>query len=112
MDVLHGILAAYEMRTKKKKSSKIEETFKASNKKKNKEHESSDSFDNELYAEETHFVRKIKKVSRKYKGKFPFKCFDSGKVGHFVAKCPYVKNESSNNEEDYNVKSKHHQQKK
>jgi hypothetical protein len=38
----------------------------------------------------------------KYKGKFPFKCFNCGKVGHFVAKCPYAKNESSDNEEDYN----------
>jgi hypothetical protein len=42
-------------------------------------------------AKEAHFVRKLKKGSGKYKGKLPFKCFNCGKVGHFVAKCPYAK---------------------
>jgi hypothetical protein len=78
---------------------------------KNKEHKSSGYSNCESDAEEANIVRKIKKGYGKYKCKFPFKFFNSGKVGHFDAKCPYEKNESSNNEEDYNVKSKHHQQK-
>jgi hypothetical protein len=59
-------------------------------------------------------VRKLKKGSGKYKGKIPFKCFNCGKVGHFVAKCPYEKDESSDDEEDHNIKKgrKHHQHKK
>ena len=36
-DELHGIHTSYEMRTKKEKPSKRETTFKASNKKKNRE---------------------------------------------------------------------------
>jgi hypothetical protein len=28
-------------------------------------------------------VRKLKKLSRKYKGNLPFKCFNCGRVGHF-----------------------------
>jgi hypothetical protein len=78
---------------------------------KNKEHKSSDCSSCESNKEEENFMRKLKKGSGKYKGKFPFKCFNCGKVGHFVAKCPYEKNESSDNEEDYNVKRKHHQHK-
>jgi hypothetical protein len=102
------------MRTEKENPSKKEETFKASKKTKNKEHESSDSFDNESDAEEAHFVRKLKKGSGKYKGKLPFKCFNCGKVGHFVDKCPYAKDESSDDEEYHNIKKgrKHHQHKK
>jgi hypothetical protein len=58
-------------------------------------------------------VRKFKKGYGKYKGKLPFKCFNCGKVGHFAAKSPYAKDESSDNEEDHNVNkgSKHHQYK-
>jgi hypothetical protein len=114
MDELHGILTAYEMRTEKENPSKKEASFKASKKMKNKEHKSSDCSSCESDAEEAHFVRKLKKGSGKYKGKFPFKCFNCGKVGHFVAKCPYAKDESSDDEEDHNIKKgrKHHQHKK
>jgi hypothetical protein len=58
-------------------------------------------------------VRNLKKGSKKYKGKFPFKFFNCVKAGHFVAKCPYVKNESSDDDEDHYIKKgrKHYQQK-
>jgi hypothetical protein len=38
-------------------------------------------------------VRKLKRGSGKYKGKLPFKFFNCGRVGNFVAKCPYEKRE-------------------
>lgn len=38
------------------------------------------------------FVRKLKRGYGKYKGKFPFKCFNCGKIGHFASKCPYGEN--------------------
>jgi hypothetical protein len=81
----------YEMRTEKEKESKKEENFKSSNNIENKEHKSSDCSSCESDAEEANFVRKLKKGSRKYKGKLPYKCFNCGKVGHFVTKCPYAK---------------------
>jgi hypothetical protein len=36
--------------------------------------------------------------------KLPFKCFNCGKIVHFVNKCPYPKHEDSNDEEVYNQK--------
>lgn len=36
---------------------------------------------------EANFVHKLKRGKGKYKGKLPFKCFNSGDVGHFAAKC-------------------------
>ena len=57
-------------------------------------------------------MRKLKKEIGKYKDKFLFKYFNCVKVGHFVVpKCPYAKNESSDDEDDHNVKKgrKHHQ---
>lgn len=36
-------------------------------------------------------MRKLKKGPDKYKGKFPFKCFNCGKIGNFSSKCPYGK---------------------
>lgn len=113
MDELHGILTVYEMRIEKENPSKREVVFKASKKMENREHKSSDSFDKESDAKEAHFLRKLKKGSRKYKVKLPSKCFNYGKVGHFAAKCPYVKTESCDDEEDNNIKeNKSHQHKK
>ena len=76
MDELHEILTAYEMRIKKEKLSKNEETFKASKKTKTREHTSRDNSDSELDEEEINFVGKLKRGSRKYKAKIPFKCFN------------------------------------
>ena len=67
-----------------------------------KEHQTSDYSKVESAEEEANFARNIKKVSRKYKGKFPFKCFNYGEVGHFVAKCPY---KGKNKEEDSSSKN-------
>jgi hypothetical protein len=36
-------------------------------------------------------VRKVKRGSRKYKGKLPSKCFNCGRVGKFSSKCTYEK---------------------
>ena len=49
-------------------------------------------------------MRKLKKGFGKYKGTLPFKCFNCEKVGHFASKSPYVKNESSDDKEDHNIK--------
>ena len=80
---LHGILMVYKMRIEKENPSKKEVSFKASKKKNKREHE----------------------------GKIPIKFFNFGKVGHFVDKCPYAKDESSDDEEKNNIKKgrKHHQ---
>jgi hypothetical protein len=55
--------------------------------------------------EEANFIKKLQKGSGKYKGKLPFKCFNSGKVGHFGSKCPCLK-EDPEDEEDKNKQYK------
>jgi len=80
---------------------------------KNKEHKSSDCSICESHEKEAYFLRKLKKGSTKYKGKFPFKCFNCGKLGYFFVESPYVKNESIDDEEYHNIKKsrKRHQNK-
>ena len=113
MDELHGILTTYEMRAVKEKPSKKQATFKASKKTRNRYNKSSNSFDKESNVEESHFMRKLKKGSKEYKGKILLKCFNCGKVGHFSTKYPYAKNESIDDEVDHNIKKrKTYQQKK
>ena len=54
---------------------------------------------------EAKFVRRLKKVSGKYKGKIPFKCFNYGKIDHFASKCTHKKKgPNSNDEENYTFK--------
>ena len=76
-----------------------------------KEHKSTYCSTCESDTKEAHFVRNIKNIYGKYKGKLPFNCFNCGKVRHFATKCPYEKNESSDDEKYHNVKkgSKHYQ---
>lgn len=111
-DELHGILTAYEMRIEDKPS-KREAAFKASRKGKNKAYEPSDTSSNETDEEKAHFMRKLKKGSRKYQGNLPFKCFNCGRISHFASKCPQGKSESSDDEEDhYMNKGRRYQEKK
>ena len=103
MDELHGIFIAYEMRTKQEKPYKKEETFKESKKTKkyNQNSKSNCNYNDDSNEDEemANFVRKLKRGTRKYKGKLPLKCFNCGKIGHFSTKCPYAKNIYSDDEE-------------
>lgn len=98
---LHGIVTSYEMRTWQENPSKREATFKVSKESMNDENESKENNSDE---EEAKCIRKLKKGSGKYKGKLPLKCFNYGKIGHFASKCPYPKQEDSDDEESYNPK--------
>jgi hypothetical protein len=61
--------------------SKGETTFKASKETKNHDHVPNKNQSNISDEEEAKFIRKLKKGSRKYKGKLPLKCFNYGKIG-------------------------------
>jgi hypothetical protein len=88
------MLNAYEMRIGKDKSTTREDSFKVD---KNEESEPDEI--------EAKFVRRIKKGSCKYQGKFPFKCFNCGKIGHFASKFPdKKKDQNSKGEEKYKSK--------
>jgi hypothetical protein len=88
MDELHGILIAYEMRTRKERPSKGEMTFKERKSKKNQEQVSNED-QSEISDEEVeNFMKKLKKGTGKFKGKLPLKCFNCGKVGHFPTNVP------------------------
>ena len=50
-------------------------------------------------------MRRLKKGSGKYQDKFPFKCFNCGKIGHFSSKCPHKKkDQNAEGEEKYKSK--------
>ena len=95
---LHGILNAYEMRKWLNKPSKEEATFKASKESKKYENLSKNHSENSD-DEEALFIKKLDRVTGKYKGKLPLKCFGSGIIGHFASKCPYPKQDDSDERE-------------
>jgi hypothetical protein len=53
----------------------------------------------------TNFVRKLQRVTGKYKGMLPLNYFNFGGIGHFVSQCPHT-NKESDEEEDPKKKKK------
>jgi hypothetical protein len=101
MDELHGILTTHEMRTEKERPTKGETTFKVSKAKK-KHEKVFNEYQLEIFDEEmTNFMKKLKKGTGRYKGKFPLICFNYGKIGHFATKCTYPKQEESDKERTF-----------
>ena len=86
---LLGTLTAYEMRIVKDKPTSREASF--------KEDKNEDSEPDEIEAK---FVKRLKKGSGKYKGKFPFKCFNCGRIGHFANKFPHKRKDQTCDDEE------------
>jgi len=94
-DKMHGSLIAYEMRIGIGKYIDREAAFKAKKTTKAMPEYNEEETSDEL---EVNFIHNLKKGTRgKYRGKLPFKFFNCGAVGHFVAKYPY--NEKSKEDE-------------
>lgn len=94
-DQLLRTLTAYEMRIVKYKPTSREASF--------KEDKNEDSEPDEIEAK---FVKRLKKGSGKYKGKLLFKCFNCGRICHFVNKCPHKgKDQTCDDEEKYKHKN-------
>jgi hypothetical protein len=94
MDELHEIFISYEMRTEQENLVTKEATFKEFNKTKNTNKKKSKpgcncSDDSDGDEEMANFVRKLKKVTDKYKGVLPFNFFNYGGIGPFASKCPH-----------------------
>jgi len=93
MDELHAIIRAYEMRTyEDEKPTRWEARFKSSRKIRDKGNKDEEGSGDDSYVEEANFVRKLKRGTKRYKGKLAFKCFNFGKIGHYSKKCPFEPN--------------------
>jgi hypothetical protein len=99
-DQILGTLTTYEMNIVTNKPTSREASFKVD--------KNEDSEPDEI---EEKFVRRLKKGLGKYQGKFPFKCFNYGKIGHFTNKCPHKKHDH-NFEGEKKFKSKRFDKKK
>jgi hypothetical protein len=94
IDQLLGTLTTYEMRIGKDKPTSREASFKAD--------KNEDSEPDEIEAK---IVRRLKKGSGKYQGKFPFKCVNYVKISHFAYKFPHKKHDhNSEGEKKYTHK--------
>jgi hypothetical protein len=51
-------------------------------------------------------MKKPKRGTRRYKGKFPLICFNYGKIGHFANKCPYPTKKESDGETNFKYHKK------
>jgi hypothetical protein len=58
------------------------------------------NIDSDVDEIEENFVRRLKKGSGKYKVKFPFKCFNCVKIGHFSSKCPHKRKDQTYDDEE------------
>jgi len=90
MDQLHGTLTSYEMRIVNGRYAWREVSFKAN--KKTKEYQGDLSYGSN--DKEAKLIRILKRYSDKYKGNFPFKCFNFGKLGHYTSKFRYKKEDN------------------
>jgi hypothetical protein len=94
VDELHGSLIAYEMRTGTESDQPNNEAaFKSINKTTDK--------DNDLDEEIANSVRRFQKGSGRYKGKYPLKFFNCGRIGHIVERCYYKKRSLNNKKRFY-----------
>jgi hypothetical protein len=77
MDELYGILTAYELILGHENLPQGDTTFKVLKKIKNQKQKPQSNHHEESDVEEANFIKKLQKGSGKYKGKLPFKCFNS-----------------------------------
>ena len=76
------------------KPSNKEAAFKASKESNNFENPSKNHIENSD-DEEALFIKKLERGTGKYKVNLPLKWFGCGRIGHFDSKCPYPKQDDS-----------------
>lgn len=87
-DQLHGKITTFEMREFSDSLPKTKTSFKASTlEKTSRDEKYVVEFDDGLDEIEANFVDIMQKGTSKFKGKFPFKCFTCGEIGHYASRC-------------------------